>query len=80
MISSIETIQYGKELIEFEPLREDRKTFAIEVMPTAKIKVKAPEIKNKSEVIKKFKKGQNEFQNKDAILWIITKSFKKRSM
>ena len=46
MIATTEKIEYGKEIIEFELLQEDRKTLSIEVLPTAKIKVKAPENKN----------------------------------
>lgn len=53
MIASTEKIEYGKEIIEFELLQEDRKTLSIEVLPTTKIKVKAPENKNKQDIIKK---------------------------
>lgn len=53
MIATTEKIEYGKEIIEFELLQEDRKTLSIEVLPTAKIKVKAPENKNKQDIIKK---------------------------
>lgn len=56
MIASIEKIEYGKEIIEFELVREDRKTFFIEVLPTTKIKVKAPENKNKQDILKKVQK------------------------
>ena len=55
MISSIEKIEYGKEIIEFELLQDKRKTFSIEVLPTAKIRVKAPENKDKQEIFKKVK-------------------------
>ena len=41
MIAKSEKIEYGKEVIEFELLQEDRKTLSIEVLPTTKIKVKA---------------------------------------
>ncbi len=47
MIATTEKIEYGKEIIEFELLQEDRKTLSIEVLPTTKIKVKAPENKNR---------------------------------
>ncbi len=53
MIATTEKIEYGKEVIEFELLQEDRKTLSIEVLPTTKIKVKAPENKNKQDIIKK---------------------------
>lgn len=53
MITTTESIEYGKEIIEFELLQEDRKTLSIEVLPTTKIKVKAPENKNKQDIIKK---------------------------
>ena len=53
MIATTEKIEYGKEIIEFELLQEDRKTLSIEVLPTTKIKVKAPESKNKQDIIKK---------------------------
>lgn len=53
MIATTEKIEYGKEIIEFELLQEDRKTLSIEVLPTTKIKVKAPENKNKQDIIKK---------------------------
>ena len=53
MIATTEKIEYGKEAIEFELLQEDRKTLSIEVLPTTKIKVKAPESKNKQDIIKK---------------------------
>ncbi len=53
MIATIEKIEYGKEVIEFELLQEDRKTLSIEVLPTTKIKVKAPENRNKQDIIKK---------------------------
>lgn len=56
MIASIEKIEYGKEIIEFELVREDRKTFSIEVLPTTKIKVKAPEKKNKTDILNKVLK------------------------
>ncbi|MGN0014965.1 MAG: M48 family metallopeptidase [Candidatus Gastranaerophilaceae bacterium] len=56
MMSSIETIEYGKEIIEFELLQEKRKTLSIEVLPTTKIKVKAPENKSKQDIIKKIQK------------------------
>ena len=56
MIASTEKIEYGKEIIEFELLQEDRKTLSIEVLPTTKIKVKAPEHKNKQDIIKKVQK------------------------
>ena len=53
MIATTEKIEYGKEIIEFELLQEDRKTLSIEVLPTTKIKVKAPKNKNKQDIIKK---------------------------
>lgn len=53
MIATTEKIEYGKEVIEFELLQEDRKTLSIEVLPTTRIKVKAPENKNKQDIIKK---------------------------
>lgn len=53
MIATTEKIEYGKEIIEFELLQEDRKTLSIEVLPTTKIKVKAPENKNRQDIIKK---------------------------
>ena len=53
MIATTEKIEYGKEIIEFELLQENRKTLSIEVLPTTKIKVKAPESKNKQDIIKK---------------------------
>lgn len=53
MIVTTEKIEYGKEIIEFELLQENRKTLSIEVLPTTKIKVKAPESKNKQDIIKK---------------------------
>ena len=53
MIATTEKFEYGKEIIEFELLQEDRKTLSIEVLPTTKIKVKAPENKNKQDIIKK---------------------------
>ena len=53
MIATTEKIEYGKEIIEFELLQEDRKTLSIEVLPTTKIKVKAPGNKNKQDIIKK---------------------------
>ena len=53
MIVTTEKIEYGKEIIKFELLQEDRKTLSIEVLPTTKIKVKAPESKNKQDIIKK---------------------------
>ena len=53
MIVTTEKIEYGKEVIEFELLQENRKTLSIEVLPTTKIKVKAPESKNKQDIIKK---------------------------
>lgn len=53
MIVTTEKIEYGKEIIEFELLQEDRKTLSIEVLPTTKIKVKAPESENKQDIIKK---------------------------
>ena len=53
MIATTEKIEYGKEIIKFELLQEDRKTLSIEVLPTTKIKVKAPESKNKQDIIKK---------------------------
>ena len=53
MIATTEKIEYGKEIIEFELLQEDRKTLSIEVLPTTRIKVKAPENKNKQDIIKK---------------------------
>lgn len=53
MIATIEKIEYGKEIIEFELLQENRKTLSIEVLPTTKIKVKAPKNKNKQDIIKK---------------------------
>ena len=53
MIVTTEKIEYGKEIIEFELLQENRKTLSIEVLPTTKIKVKAPENKNKQDIIKK---------------------------
>lgn len=56
MITTTEKIEYGKEVIEFELLQEDRKTLSIEVLPTTRIKVKAPENKNKQDIIKKVKK------------------------
>ena len=56
MIATTEKIEYGKEIIEFELLQEDRKTLSIEVLPTAKIKVRAPENKNKQDIIKKVQK------------------------
>ena len=56
MIATTEKFKYGKEVIEFELLQEDRKTLSIEVLPTTKIKVKAPENKNKQDIIKKVKK------------------------
>lgn len=56
MIATIEKIEYGKETIEFELLQEDRKTLSIEVLPTSKIKVKAPENKNKQDILKKVQK------------------------
>ncbi len=55
MIATTEKIEYGKEIIEFELLQEDRKTLSIEVLPTTKIKVKAPQNKNKQDIIKKVK-------------------------
>ncbi len=54
MIATTEKIEYGKEVIEFELLQEDRKTLSIEVLPTTKIKVKAPKNKNKQDIIKKI--------------------------
>ena len=33
MIATTEKIEYGKEIIEFELLQEDRKTLSIEVLP-----------------------------------------------
>lgn len=56
MIATIEKIEYGKETIEFELLQENRKTLSIEVLPTSKIKVKAPENKNKQDILKKVQK------------------------
>ena len=56
MIATTEKIEYGKEIIEFELLQEDRKTLSIEVLPTTKIKVKAPENKNKQDILKKVQK------------------------
>ena len=56
MIATTEKIEYGKEIIEFELLQENRKTLSIEVLPTAKIKVKAPENKNKQDIINLSKK------------------------
>ena len=56
MIATTEKIEYGKEIIEFELLQENRKTLSIEVLPTADIKVKAPENKNKQDIIKKVLK------------------------
>ena len=53
MIATTEKIEYGKEIIEFELLQENRKTLSIEVLPTTKIKVKAPKSKNKQDIIKK---------------------------
>lgn len=53
MIVTTEKIEYGKEIIEFELLQENRKTLSIEVLPTTKIKVKAPESKNKQDIIRK---------------------------
>ena len=53
MIATTEKIEYGKEVIEFELLQENRKTLSIVVLPTTKIKVKAPESKNKQDIIKK---------------------------
>ena len=53
MIATTEKIEYGKEIIEFELLQEDRKTLSIEVLPTTKIKVKAPGNKNRQDIIKK---------------------------
>lgn len=53
MIATTEKIEYGKEIIEFELLQENRKTLSIEVLPTTKIKVKAPENKNKQDILKK---------------------------
>ena len=38
MIVTTEKIEYGKEIIEFELLQENRKTLSIEVLPTTKIK------------------------------------------
>ena len=49
MIATIEKIEYGKEVIEFELLQEDRKTLSIEVLPTTRIKVKAAENRNKED-------------------------------
>lgn len=56
MIATTEKIEYGKEIIEFELLQEDRKTLFIEVLPTTKIKIKAPENKNKQDILKKVQK------------------------
>ena len=53
MIATTEKFEYGKEVIEFELIQENRKTLSIEVLPTAKIKVKAPENKNKQDIINK---------------------------
>lgn len=70
MISSTETIEYGKEIIEFELLQDERKTFAIEVLPTRKVRVKAPQNKNKDEIFQKvhkkakwISKQKNYFEN-----------------
>ena len=56
MIATTEKIEYGKEIIEFELLQEDRKTLSIEVLPTTKIKVKAPGNKNRQDIIKNLLK------------------------
>lgn len=74
MIATTEKIEYGKEIIEFELLQEDRKTLSIEVLPTTKIKVKAPENKNKQDIIKKFKIKQNGLQGRNDTSLIITKT------
>lgn len=54
MIATTEKIEYGKEIIEFELFQESRKTLSIEVMPTSKIRVKAPNNKNKQEILNKI--------------------------
>lgn len=78
MIATTEKIEYGKEIIEFELLQEDRKTLSIEVLPTTKIKVKAPENKNKQDIIKKFKIKQNGLQGRNDTSLIITKNWWKK--
>ena len=54
MIATTEKIEYGKEIIEFELFQENRKTLSIEVLPTSKIRVKAPNNKNKQEILNKI--------------------------
>lgn len=54
MIATTEKIEYGKEIIEFELFQESRKTLSIEVMPTSKIRVKAPDNRNKQEILNKI--------------------------
>ena len=56
MISSIEIIKYGKKEFEIELFQEKRKTFSVSVLPTSKIIVKAPENKNKQEILNKIQK------------------------
>lgn len=54
MIATTKKIEYGKEIIEFELFQENRKTLSIEVLPTSKIRVKAPDNRNKQEILNKI--------------------------
>lgn len=56
MKTSTENIKYGNQTIEFELLQEDRKTMAIEVLPTEIVKVKVPINKDKQEILQKVQK------------------------
>ncbi|MCM1265556.1 MAG: M48 family metallopeptidase [Candidatus Gastranaerophilales bacterium] len=79
MIASIEKIEYGKETIEFELIQEDRKTFSIEVLPTTKIKVKAPKKKNKIDILNKvLKKAKWIIKQKQYFVDNYKKPYKKR--
>ena len=42
MICSQEEIEYGKQTIKFDLVRESRKTFSINVLPSLDVQVKAP--------------------------------------
>jgi len=50
---SQEQICYGKKIINFELSMEKRNSLAIEVLPSSDVVIKAPENKDKSEILKK---------------------------
>lgn len=55
MICSKEKIEYGNQVIEFNLYQEERNSLSINVLPNSDVKIKAPIIKNKDEILDKVK-------------------------